>query len=1194
MSSTIRHNGTSVKTQASYIIKILLLACAYFIAGRLALLLAIPPGFASPVWPAAGIALAGILICGYKYLPAIFLGSLSVNLYAASQSGADITSLTQGFIASGIALGASLQALAGSYIIKRTTILPTMLSSFSSVAAVFIYGGFIACLVNAIIGPSVLLAFGMVSFDIYSLSVFTWWIGDIIGVVLFTPILLIVANNAVSSTRKIIITLPLIICTIITVFVFTNAKEDWFKDKQNAFNATSREIATALDKEIGIYLNILTAIGQYISASENITALEFKDFTGKFIENNPSIRSLQWASKVPQGRRAKFESDIRAQGYPDFIIKDRISAGYIEPSPQRRIHFPITYLVPYQGNEAAHGYDIYGPDMLTNHRRRDLLNLAKDTAEAQATGRISLVQDEGRYGLVIYHPIYDRGLKGVSVRALRKHHIGYASGVFTMPTMLEHIAAKAHDLGIDIALYDIEKQKRTLLYDARTTNHQEARKPQEIENGALRHSIKLHLAGRVWEMHFIQQSRMIVSDQNWRLWYLLIGGLFFSAAIGGFIILLSAKTEIIEQESKERDHNPIVVIGFSIGAALIIVAISFALWMFYKTQEDKLINEIIKKQASLISSRITEEVNLTVFALERMAQRWEMRKSTPKEEWFADARQIVDDFPALTAIEWVDNRYHVRWVEPLEGNEKALNLNIAYSKERQEVLERAVKGKNLTITPPLDLVQGYRAFIAYVPIKKADTSFEGLIVGIYDLSKLLKKILLFENQNDFHINIMDGDRLVFEDDNVSAKTKIKAPTHIISLFDRTWTLTLTPTQRFIGQNTSSLSNIAFMSSLLFALMVGFSTYTAIISNRRSVMLKSSEARLNLILDNAGSGIFGLDLNGDISFVNKATLAILGYTAEEMIGAPLDELIQHKAATNPPSMTNNSYIRDAYQSGRSHTKADEVFWHKDGHSIAVEYTSAPALDPYGRTTGAVVVFNDITERKQADDALKQANAELEEFAYRTSHDLRSPIVSSISLIQMIKKSTPDDTAHTTIKSIGHIENSLIKLDSLIKDILSLTQTKNAEEEDAPIDINVLIDQSLNNLAHMDNFSRLDIRKDLRFNASLKMKRTRIKLIVENLISNAIKYQDIAEDTPYITIRTYTQDERFFLEVEDNGLGIDKEQHDKMFQMFKRFHPRTSFGSGLGLYMMKKSADILGGDIVHIDKPKGAIFQFSAPL
>ncbi len=1193
MPSNHDHIGAAMKRQASYIVKLLLLACAYFIAGRLALLLAIPPGFASPVWPAAGIALASILIGGYKYLPAIFLGSLSVNLYAASQSGADITSLTQGLLAASIAFGALLQALTGAYIIKRSTIIPSSLSTFSSVAAVFIYGGFIACLVNAIMGPSALLAFGIISFDIYALSVFTWWIGDIIGVVLFTPILLIITNNNVSLARKVTITLPLVICTIITVFVFTSAKDNRLNNKQNAFNMTASAIATDFDKELGIYLNILTAIGQYISASEHVTNLEFKEFTGKFIENNPSIRSLQWASKVSQNRRADFEEGIRAQGFPNFIIKDRIKAGHIEPSPERRVHFPITHLVPYQGNEAAHGYDIYGPDMLTNHRRRDLLNLARDTGEAKATGRISLVQDEGRYGLVVYHPIYRGNLTGKAVRALRQHHIGYASGVFTMPKMLEHIASSADKRGIDIALYDVEKHKRTLLYDTRTANNQEAEKPHKIENGALQHSITLNVAGRIWEMRFIQQSGFGASDKNWGLWYLLIGGLFFSAAIGSFIILLSAKTEIVEKETQEQGRNTLAAIGFSAGAALVIVALSLALWMFYKTQEDKLINEIIKKQSHLISFRISEEVNATVIALERMAQRWEMRKGTPKEEWFADARQIVDDFPALTAIEWVDDTYHVRWVEPLEGNEKAVNLNVAYSEERKKVLQRAVNGEHLTITPPLDLVQGYRAFIAYVPIK-TDTRFDGMIVGIYDLSKLLKKILLLENQNDFHINIMDGERLVFEDDNVSAKFKTESPVQSISLFDREWVMSISPTQRFIDQNKSALSNIAFMSGLLFALMVGFSTYTAIISNRRSVMLKTSEARVNLILDNAGAGIFGLDLNGDISFVNKAALDILGYTNEDVLGASVHDVIQHISPEDQARGQDISYIRAAYQEGKNHTQDGEVFWHKGGHSIAVEYTSAPALDAYGRITGAVVVFRDITERKQADDALKQANAELEEFAYRTSHDLRSPIVSSLGLIRMIKQSTSVDVPKTTLESIGHIESSLIKLESLIKDILSLTHTKNAKEEDKPIDIELLIDEALSKFAHMDGFARLEIRKDLRFKEPIMFKPSRITLIIENLISNAVKYQDNTESTPYIAIRTYAQRGRFVLDVEDNGLGIDEDQQSKMFQMFKRFHPKTSFGSGLGLYMMKKSADILGGEVIYINKAKGAHFQFSVPL
>lgn len=230
-----------------------------------------------------------------------------------------------------------------------------------------------------------------------------------------------------------------------------------------------------------------------------------------------------------------------------------------------------------------------------------------------------------------------------------------------------------------------------------------------------------------------------------------------------------------------------------------------------------------------------------------------------------------------------------------------------------------------------------------------------------------------------------------------------------------------------------------------------------------------------------------------------------------------------------------------------------------------------------------------ELLEAQASLLQANEELEEFSYRTSHDLRSPLVSSISLLGLTKAAIKTNDKKTALEGIKHIEGSLIKLEILVKDILALTQTKNAEEDEEKINIEELIDEALKKFENMDNFKCVSIIKKLDYNESFSTKKSRLVLIIENLISNAIKYQDTEKDKAFIKISTYEENNSFVLEVKDNGLGIPKEQQDKMFQMFKRFHNRIAFGSGLGLYMMKKSAQIIGGDIFYQDINDGSIFK-----
>ncbi len=239
----------------------------------------------------------------------------------------------------------------------------------------------------------------------------------------------------------------------------------------------------------------------------------------------------------------------------------------------------------------------------------------------------------------------------------------------------------------------------------------------------------------------------------------------------------------------------------------------------------------------------------------------------------------------------------------------------------------------------------------------------------------------------------------------------------------------------------------------------------------------------------------------------------------------------------------------------------------------------------------------TIKKKVDEQTKKlthANEELEEFAYRTSHDLRSPLISSIALLGMANEALDKKQYDFVRESMGHTKDSLQRLEDLVKDILTLTKVKNIEEDPQDVDIKLIIDTALNKFAYMDNYERLDIQQDLNFKEGLVVKKVRLVLIIENLLSNAIKYQDTKKETSYINVSTYKEKNHFVFTIKDNGLGIPEEHQKNLFKMFKRFHANTSFGSGLGLYMIKKSADILHGQLLFEDNNGETIFTLKIPL
>ena len=224
-------------------------------------------------------------------------------------------------------------------------------------------------------------------------------------------------------------------------------------------------------------------------------------------------------------------------------------------------------------------------------------------------------------------------------------------------------------------------------------------------------------------------------------------------------------------------------------------------------------------------------------------------------------------------------------------------------------------------------------------------------------------------------------------------------------------------------------------------------------------------------------------------------------------------------------------------------------------------------------------------------LEEANIELEEFSYRVSHDLRSPIISSLTLLRMIEKVVAKDQANKLMPQILLVISSLEQLERLLNDIYSILVIRSKEEAEEEVDVNAMIDESIKLLSHLEGASEIKIIKDIDDNNIIKTKPTRLRMIIENLVSNAIKYRDPNKEQSIIKFRTRHIENAYTLEIEDNGLGIPEEARPDIFEMFKRFHPKASFGSGLGLYLVKKSALRINAEIEYEAIEDGTKFKLT---
>lgn len=232
-------------------------------------------------------------------------------------------------------------------------------------------------------------------------------------------------------------------------------------------------------------------------------------------------------------------------------------------------------------------------------------------------------------------------------------------------------------------------------------------------------------------------------------------------------------------------------------------------------------------------------------------------------------------------------------------------------------------------------------------------------------------------------------------------------------------------------------------------------------------------------------------------------------------------------------------------------------------------------------------------KASNQQLEESNKNLEQFAYIASHDMKAPLRNIVSFSQLLKRKLSKTGSDDELEYLGFIERSGRKMNELIQGILdfSTVQTKTKIEKKA-IDLNVLMnDITLNLKAEIEEQNAILDFSDL---PTVQANELQIIQVFQNLISNGLKYN--RSEKPTIKITYQTAPKHFVFLVEDNGIGMEKEYFDKIFEMFQRLNSGTEFtGTGIGLAICKKIALLHGGDLsVLKSSDLGSVFRFVLPL
>ena len=525
----------------------LLVGLGYAISGWLSIKLAVPPGYTTPAFPPAGIALSAMLIYGARVWPGILAGALVVNFLAHGAVGVSQAPVI-GLIVP--ALGAVLQAAAGAWLARWLIGFPNRLDSPRTIVRFLVVVAPMGSLVNASLSTPALHLAGIISAQEIAFNWWTWWLGDTLGVIVMAPLMFVLFGrpSADWQGRRLGVAIPLGLALAILAFAFRQVLVWEELRVQAQFTRDTEHLSSQVRKRLDAQIDMMLAIRGLMSVSESVTREEFQDFVRPWLDRYPGTQNFGWNPRVLQGQRAHFEALVRASGHPGFHVLDRDSQGSVYPAADAPEYLPMVYVEPFERNASA-----LGVNPMSLPAAAQAILESRRTGSPVAAEAFRLVQETGTQKGVVLYLATHRNTPSAQNEALSLHpEEGVVSSAFRMDDALAAVRAQAEELSVELCLKDL----------AAAPGRQRLTGPDGCDSGAwqdhtVSRRVALPFAGRTWELRLRATNPYVAAQRTWAAWGALATGLLGTGLLGAFLLISTGNTRriasLVDRRTRELE-----------------------------------------------------------------------------------------------------------------------------------------------------------------------------------------------------------------------------------------------------------------------------------------------------------------------------------------------------------------------------------------------------------------------------------------------------------------------------------------------------------------------------------------------------------------------------------------------------------------------------------------------------------------